>query len=94
MLKNVDITIFDKDNDLAKFANRLYNAIIEKLRNNSNTKEDKKFLLCVIVDIEKFIGFLGQGKDEFESLIQNAEKTKNCSFIIVESCYKVKKSSI
>lgn len=89
MLKNVDITIFDKDNDLAKFANN-YNAIIEKLRNNSNTKEDKKFLLCVIVDIEKFIGFLGQGKDEFESLIQNAEKTKNCSFIIVESATRLK----
>ena len=83
LIKNIKIQFFNGEDNVDEFKNK-YDEFIKLLQDSKNE------VVCVIVNIDKFFNLLKNGKDEFNEIVKNSEKNKNCCFIIVESAVRLK----
>lgn len=83
LYKNIDVYNFNTETEnIDKLKEELIRLDKEKL--NKNQK------ICIIAGIDKFIDSILQTKEIFESMLNEFQEKKNCSFIIMDNAARIK----
>ena len=86
ILDNIETYTIGVEDTMDTFLKK-YDSINKAIRESSS--ENKKHVICIIEDIEKFISLLPTGAGEMETLFTSAKNSNICNFILVDSAARL-----
>ena len=86
LINDINITILDFEKIILTNKSSLsnYEDFMSKINNN------KKYNVCFIIGVDKFINDLENGEQKLTDMLELAEKMENCNFIFIDNSLKLK----